>query len=65
MSKKALPPGDTPWFDPATGRPTDIFYEWAKSIDARVLREPVSTTDTPSNGDVLTYDGTDKVWEPA
>jgi hypothetical protein len=63
--KKPLPPTDLAWFDPGTGRPTEIFADYMRSIDARVLREPVSLTDEPSNGEVLTYDATDGVWEPA
>ena len=64
MSKKLLPPRDMAWFDPATGRPTDIFFDWAKSIDERVLKQPVAMTD-PSDTEVLTYNATDGVWEPA
>lgn len=62
--KKQLPPRDLAWFDPATGRPTDIFFEWAKSVDERVLKQPVSIT-APNDTEVLTYNGTDDVWEPA
>lgn len=63
--KRPLPPRDIAWFDVRTGVPTEIFYEYMRSIDARVLREPVSVTDAPANGDVLTYDATEGVWEPA
>lgn len=65
MSKKSLPPRDVAWFKPDTGLPTDIFAEYMKSIDERVLREPVSVTDAPANGEKLTYNGTTKLWEPA
>lgn len=64
MTKKVLPPRDMAWFDPATGRPTDIFYEYVASIDARVLKQPVSIA-TPADTNVLTYDGTNGYWEPA
>jgi hypothetical protein len=64
MTKKVLPPRDMAWFDPATGRPTDIFYEYVASIDARVLKQPVSIA-APADTDVLTYDGTNGYWEPA
>lgn len=62
--KQPLPPRDMAWFDPATGRPTDIFFKWAKSIDERVLKQPVSITD-PADTEVLTYNGTDGLWEPS
>lgn len=54
MSKKLLPPRDMAWFDPQTGRPTDIFFDWAKSIDARVFREPVPIT-APTKGQFMVY----------
>lgn len=60
--KKPLPPRDLAWFDPATGRPTDIFFDWAQSIDARVLREPVSIASTPANGQFLVYSTDDGAW---
>ena len=61
--KKPLPPRDMAWFDTVTGRPTDIFFDWAKSIDERVFREPVSLTDTPANGETPLYNATTGVWE--
>lgn len=30
---KPLPPPDWPWFDPKTGKPTDEYARWAKSLD--------------------------------
>lgn len=63
MTKKVLPPRDLPWFDTQTGRPTDIFAEYMKSIDARILREPISLTDTPANGETPLYNSTTGVWE--
>ena len=61
--KKPLPPRDVPWFDTITGRPTDIFFDWAKSIDQRVLRQPVNLTD-PAEDDVLTFNATTNEWGP-
>lgn len=61
--KQQLPPRDVQWFDPETGRPTEFFFDWAQSIDARTLKQPVSVAD-PANGDVLTYNSTTGLWEP-
>lgn len=63
MTKKVLPPRDMAWFDPKTGQPTDVYAEYMKSIDARILREPISLTDTPANGEKPTYNATLGVWE--
>ena len=63
MTKKVLPPRDMAWFDPATGRPTDIFFEYIASLDVRVLKQPVSTTDTPANGETPLYNAASGLWE--
>ena len=63
--RKQLPPRDLAWFDPASGRPTDIFYEYIKNLEGRSLGQPVSITDTPSNGEVPTYNSSTGLWEPA
>ena len=59
--KKPLPPRDMAWFDTVTGRPTDIFFDWAKSIDERVLRQPISIGD-PANGQFLVYSTSSGNW---
>ncbi len=61
--KKQIPPRDLAWFDPQTGRPTDIFFDWAKSIDERVFREPVSNT-APANTEAMIFDSTSGTWAP-
>lgn len=61
--KQPLLPDDQPWFDPKTGRPTELFAKYMRSIDARILREPVSTT-APTNGQVMVYSTTTGLWTP-
>lgn len=51
------------WFDPITGRPTDIFYEYMKNLESRSLGQPVSVTDIPANGETPLYNATTGVWE--
>lgn len=63
--RKQLPPRDLPWFDPATGRPTDIFYDYLKNLESRSLANPVSITDTPANGDAPVFNSTTGQWEYA
>jgi hypothetical protein len=63
VTKKVLPPRDMAWFDPLTGRPTDIFYEYMASIDQRVFKQPVSVT-TPADTEVMIYSSTTGTWEP-
>ena len=60
--KEQLPPRDLVWFDPATGRPTDKFFDWAKSIDERVFRDPVVITSPPANGQFLVFDTSSNQW---
>jgi hypothetical protein len=62
--KKQLPPRDVPWFDPATGRPTEIFFDYIKNLEGRSLGQPVSNA-APANGDVPTFNSTTGLWEPA
>jgi hypothetical protein len=61
--RKQLPPRDLVWID-ADGRPTEIFYEYIKNLEGRSLGNPVTITE-PANGDVLTYNSTTGLWEPA
>lgn len=62
--RKQLPPRDVQWFDPATGRPTEIFFDYIKNLEGRSLGKPVSIAD-PANADVLTFNSTTGLWEPA
>lgn len=61
--RKQLPPRDMPWFDPQTGRPTEIFFEFIKNLESRSLGQPVSITDTPANGETPLYNTTTGLWE--
>lgn len=61
--RKPLPPRDLAWFDPSTGRPTDIFYEYVKNLEGRSLGQPVSIADTPANGETPLYNATSGLWE--
>ncbi|TXH33746.1 MAG: hypothetical protein E6Q98_20850 [Rhodospirillaceae bacterium] len=51
------------WMNP-DGTPTQYFAELIQSMWDRTLTQPVAVTE-PANGDVLTYNGTTKKWEPA
>jgi hypothetical protein len=62
-TKKQLPPRDIAWIDLKTGRPTEIFFDWAKSIDERVFLDPVSKT-APADTEAMVYNSTSGVWEP-
>jgi hypothetical protein len=53
---------DFQWIKP-DGKPTQYFLELIQSMHERTLTMPVAKTD-PANGDVLTYNGTTKQWEP-
>lgn len=53
---------DFQWIRP-DGKPTQYFLELIQSMNERTLTMPVAKTE-PTNGDVLTYNGTTKQWEP-
>lgn len=53
---------DFQWIRP-DGKPTQYFLELIQSMNERTLTMPVAKTE-PTNGDVLTYNGTSKQWEP-
>jgi hypothetical protein len=53
---------DFQWIKP-DGKPTQYFLELIQSMSERTVTMPVSKTE-PANGDVLTYNGTTKQWEP-
>ena len=60
--KKLLPPRDTVWID-ANGKATDIFYDYIRNLESRSIGQPVSTTDTPANGETPLYNSTTGLWE--
>ena len=60
--KKAVD-GKQRWVNP-DGTPTLYFLELIQNLSANGLTEPVANI-APVNGEVLTYDGTAKQWEPA
>lgn len=59
--KKPLPPRDVPWFDPATGRPTEIFFDYIKNLEGRSLGQPVSIA-APVKGQFLVYSEDAAAW---
>lgn len=62
--RKQLPPRDLVWID-AQGRPTEIFFDYIKNLEGRSLGQPVSITDEPADTEVLTFNATTGLWEPA
>ena len=61
--RKQLPPRDMAWFDPKTGKPTEIFFDYLKNLESRSLGQQVSVTDAPANGETPLYNATTGVWE--
>lgn len=59
--RKPIDPGFR-WINP-DGTPTQYFAELIQSMSERTVTMPVSKAD-PANGDILTYNGTTKQWEP-
>lgn len=59
--KKPVEP-DFQWIRP-DGRPTQYFLELVQSLSKNSFGEPVSTT-PPTNGQVMAYNDTTKLWEP-
>jgi hypothetical protein len=66
MSRIRIPPPDIPAIDPATGRWTEAYYDIIKGLERLGLLDlaDVSTT-VPTNAQVLTWDATNKRWNPA
>jgi len=60
--RKQLQPRDLQWID-AQGKPTEIFFDYMKSLESRSLGQPVSVTDTPANGETPLYNTTTGLWE--
>jgi hypothetical protein len=61
--RQQVPPRDVAWFDPATGQPTDLFFQYIKNLESRSLGQAVSITDTPANGETPLYNTTTQLWE--
>lgn len=62
---RPLPPPDVQYIVPETGRPTREFFDYLKDRDqlkVAGLRD-ISTT-APTNGQVLIYNSTSKLWVP-
>lgn len=55
--------GNLTWIDPVTGKPTQYFLELIQNLSDNGLNMPVATT-APAGGNVLTFNGTTKKWEP-
>lgn len=61
---RSLPPQDVPMLD-ASGRVVPAWYDWFQSKDQLKLAQlkDVSTT-APTNGQVLIWNGTTKLFTP-
>ena len=59
--KKPVEP-DWQWIK-ADGKPTQYFSELIQNISDNSLRDKVSTT-SPTNGQVMIYNSTTKLWTP-
>jgi len=59
--RKSVEP-DFQWIKP-DGRPTQYFAELIKNMNRNSLGEAVSTV-APTNGQVMTYNATTKLWTP-
>lgn len=60
---KPLPGLDVPVVDTRTGMMTQAWYEYFQSVGKLALLPDVSTT-APTNGQVLIYNSTTKLWTP-
>lgn len=60
---KPLPNLDVPVVDPASGRMTQAWYEYFQSRKGLGQLPDVSTA-APTNGQVLIYNSTTKLWTP-
>lgn len=60
---KPLPGLDVPVVDPRTGTMTLAWYEYFQSRKGLSQLPDVSTT-APTNGQVLVYNSTTKLWVP-
>lgn len=60
---KPLPGLDVPVIDPKTGLMTQAWYEYYQGHQKLAQLPDVSTT-APTNGQVLIYNSTTKLWTP-
>ncbi|UVO33952.1 hypothetical protein KUL72_20780 [Bradyrhizobium arachidis] len=65
MARIRIPPQDVPAIDLATGRLTIDWYDTIKALEKLGLLDlaDVSTT-APTNGQVMIYDATNKIFAP-
>lgn len=54
--------GQVAWIGP-DGKPTLYFLEVVQQLSKNSLGQPVSTADTPTNGETPLYNATTGVWE--
>jgi hypothetical protein len=59
----AFPGKDVPVIDQATGTMSQIWYDWFQFHQKLAQMPDVSTT-APTNGQVLIYNSTTKLWTP-
>jgi hypothetical protein len=60
---KPLPGLDVPVIDPSTGYMTQAWYEYFQSHQ-RLVQLPDVSKSAPTNGQVLVYNSTTKLWTP-
>ena len=60
---RPLPGNDVPVVDPKTGLMSQSWYEYFQSRKGLANLPDVSTT-APTNGQVLIYNSTTKLWTP-
>lgn len=63
MAAKPLPGLDVPVIDPRTGQMTQVWYEYFQTHQRLGQLPDVSPT-APTAGQVLTFNGTTKLWTP-
>lgn len=63
MAAKPLPGIDVPLFDPQTGMMNSVWYEYFQTHQKLTQLPDVSTT-APTNGQVLVWNSTTKLWTP-
>lgn len=59
----AFPGKDVPVIDAATGTMNQVWYDWFQFHQKLAQLPDVSTT-APTNGQVLVYNSTTKLWTP-
>ncbi len=65
MATRPLPPPDVQYIDPATGRPTQIFFDYLRDRDQLKMADLRNVSSiVPSNGYVLVYSSSSSTWIP-